>query len=89
MKCKYKKINKALPPELSLFYSQVCNGCTIGELNLSSFENFEFSLDRISLEFPFNEKWIWEWEDTSPDSEPIEKIHNGNIGVIDLGCGLS
>lgn len=84
------ELNITLPKELTLFYTEVCNGCSVvGDLYLRVFEKLEFKRGSVCLEFPFKESWIWEWEDTAPNSELLKQIDNGNISVIDLGCGLS
>lgn len=79
-----------LPNELVLFYTVVCNGCHMhNELNIKPFQDLEFNPNKIYLDFPFKEKWMWEWEDIPPNIERLNQLENGNIKIIDLGCGLS
>lgn len=43
--------------------------------------------ERLSAPFPFEEAWVWEAEDGEPDPEKWEALKDGNLELIDIGCG--
>jgi len=51
---------------------------------LRGFEDLLIDMDKINEEFPY--KMYWNWED-DPSDVDIEPIHNGNIELINIGCG--
>ena len=47
----------------------------------------EEGAERLSAPFPFEEAWVWEAEDGEPDPEKWEALKDGNLELIDIGCG--
>lgn len=72
-----------LPEELSLFYTEIGNGCEmIDGFYLKRLEELEFDETKIREDFIFTRYWIWE---DDKNKALLDKVGNGNISLIDIG----
>ena len=42
---------------------------------------------RLAAPFPFERECIWEAEDGAPDRARMQEVLDGNLELIDVGCG--
>lgn len=79
-----------LPEAYRRFLLEVGDGCMWHSgyqlLSLNRMDNLK--QEKLSLSFPFDDEWIWETED-NPSQSKMEEVENGNIELIDVGCGQS
>lgn len=58
-----EKNNIVLPEELSLFYTEIADGCEMMDgFWLACFEDWSINPETLSHEFPFTKYWVWEDE---------------------------
>ncbi len=78
-----------LPEELTLFYTEACNGCKMLDgFDLLKMEQWKYDADSLKRDFPFEKYWVWENDD---DYNPgkIKETENGNLALIDIGDAQS
>lgn len=81
-----------LPKAYRMFLTNVGNGCPsmIDGFRLKSLE--EIKIQDLSHPFQFEQEWIWEDDDRPSDiidEEIKNKVYQGEIELIDIGCGMS
>ena len=42
---------------------------------------------RLAAPFPFEREWVWEAEAGEPDETKMRPVLDGNLELIDIGCG--
>ena len=42
---------------------------------------------RLAAPFPFEREWVWEAEAGEPDEAKMRPVLDGNLELIDIGCG--
>ena len=81
-----------LPPAYRIFLKSVGNGCNnmIDGFRLNCLENIERK--DLSCPFMLEEFWIWEDDDREIDiihKEMKTKVYQGEMELINIGCGMS
>jgi hypothetical protein len=83
-----------LPEELVAFYTEVSDGLDemYDGFKLLPLGEWDVVQEMLTLEFPFEEAWIWEDEDLDELAEQAEQMESacyGNITLLDYGSGQS
>lgn len=80
-----QKYNILLPQELVIFYTSICNGCKMPDgSEIKKLEEWEINPSYIIKDFPFEDFWIWE-NDESYDESKLQETLFGNIELVDIG----
>lgn len=80
-----QRYNILLPQELVMFYTNICNGCKMPDgSEIKKLEEWEINPLYIIKDFPFEDFWIWE-NDESYDEGKLQEILFGNIELVDIG----
>lgn len=84
--------NIRLPEAYRLFLKEAGNGCDamLDGFPLAALEN----MDRKDLSRPFRLETAWIWEDDNRDAAVIQeeketKVFQGEMELIDIGCGMT
>lgn len=88
-----EKTGVTLPKEYVAFLTQIGDGF---EVRFDSFNYYfpplsevQFDAARVNKRFSHREAWIWEDDDNATDQKITAAIQNGQIELVDCGCGRS
>lgn len=82
-----------LPKEYSAFLTKVGNGISVRfdgfTYKLLPLEQVEYEPECIAKRFPLKEEWIWEDDDNASDKRIFSASNNGQLTLMNCGCGES
>lgn len=81
-----ERYNLKLPKEYTAFLMQCGDGFD-SKYTLSSLEQTVFEPSCLTKKFNFREAWIWENESNTSEARICSATQNGQLQLVDMGCG--
>ncbi len=88
-----EKTGVKLPKEYTAFLTKIGDGFEVTfdqfTYRFPPLEEVPFDPERVKKRFSHREAWVWEDDDRATGEKITAAVHNGQLSLVDCGCGRS